>query len=147
MSVQDLEIMLKFDEGLRLKLYDDIRGIPTIGYGRNLVDKGISPEEANLMLKNDILYFSDRLANYKFYQICSPERRMVLINMAFNMGLANLLKFKKTINYILENQFDLAAKEMLDSDWARLLPPRAQRLSKIMSSNSLNINDYIKGSL
>ena len=46
------------DEGLRLTVYDDAGGSPTIGVGRNLRDKGISHAEAELMLDNDILEYT-----------------------------------------------------------------------------------------
>ena len=46
--------MLKRHEGLRLKPYQDTIGKLTIGYGRNLDDRGISKEEAEYLLRNDI---------------------------------------------------------------------------------------------
>jgi lysozyme len=46
--------VLKRDEGLRLKPYQDTVGKWTIGYGRNLDDRGISKYEAEAMLRNDV---------------------------------------------------------------------------------------------
>ena len=45
---------LKEDEGLRLKPYRCTAKKLTIGYGRNIEDVGITEEEANHLLLNDI---------------------------------------------------------------------------------------------
>ena len=41
-------------EGMELKVYKDSLGIETIGVGRNLVDRGVSEEEARYLCNNDI---------------------------------------------------------------------------------------------
>ena len=41
-------------EGMELKVYKDSLGIETIGIGRNLVDRGVSEEEARYLCNNDI---------------------------------------------------------------------------------------------
>jgi lysozyme len=50
-SVIDL---IKTHEGLRLNVYQCTAGKNTIGYGRNLDDNGISKDEADFMLRNDV---------------------------------------------------------------------------------------------
>jgi lysozyme len=47
--------LLKKHEGLRLKPYRCSADKLTIGYGRNLDDVGISEEEAEMLLLNDLL--------------------------------------------------------------------------------------------
>ena len=42
------------DEGYRRRVYKDSVGIETIGIGRNLVDVGVTKEEAQYLLGNDI---------------------------------------------------------------------------------------------
>jgi lysozyme len=54
------------------------------------------------------------------------------MDMAFNMGVPRLKKFVKMWNAIHEKKFDVAAKEMLDSRWARQVKGRAVKLSKAM---------------
>src|SRR5690606_41062667 len=54
MDRHQLKSQLERHEGLRLKPYRDTVGELTVGYGRNLDDVGIRPEEAALMLDNDI---------------------------------------------------------------------------------------------
>ena len=53
---------LRFHEGVKNHVYKDHLGIETIGVGRNLVDRGLTDEEVDFLLSNDIaclLYTSD----------------------------------------------------------------------------------------
>ena len=55
--------------------------------------------------------------------------------MIYQIGFSGVRKFKKTIRYIKEDNFSLAAEEMLDSKWARSdSPNRAKELSDIIKS-------------
>jgi lysozyme len=66
--------------------------------------------------------------------MCSIDsvRADVLVNMAFNMGVNGLLKFKKMIAAIDDRNYDEAAIEMLNSRWAVQVGKRANELSKQM---------------
>ena len=46
------------------------------------------------------------------------------------MGYDGVSKFKNTLNYMKNGQWELASKEMLDSKWAIQTPDRATKLSK-----------------
>ncbi len=52
---------LKRHEGVKLKPYFCTQGKCTIGVGRNLEDVGISEEEAEMLLINDIERATDQL--------------------------------------------------------------------------------------
>ena len=45
---------LRFHEGVKNHVYKDHLGIETIGVGRNLVDRGLTDEEVDFLLSNDI---------------------------------------------------------------------------------------------
>lgn len=126
---------LKRDEGLRLKPYQDTRGILTIGYGRNLEQVGISHEEAQTMLENDALkaYQAARLLVRNFESL-SENRQLVIINMVFNLGAQGFKRFRKLIQAIEANDFKKAVLEMRDSQWYEQVPNRAQRLIQLMGS-------------
>lgn len=64
-------------------------------------------------------------------------RQAVLINMAFNLGKAKLLGFKRTLEAIALRDFDNAALYMLQSKWAAQVGQRAIRLAKQMKSGTL----------
>ena len=121
---------LKRDEGLRLRAYKDAVGKVTVGYGRNLDDKGLSREEAEYLLANDINEVKIAVAQALPWCSSLDDARLgVLLNMAFNMGVPGLLQFKNTLALIKGGNYDAAADAMLDSHWAQQVGPRAQRLA------------------
>ncbi len=58
----------------------------------------------------------------------------VVLNMIFNMGLSRFSGFIKTIGYIENGQYFMAATEMLDSKWAKQVGKRARTLAKLMEA-------------
>lgn len=125
--------LIKKHEGLRLKPYKCTAGKLTIGYGRNIEDRGITEEEAGFLLDNDIKIASnDANKIFKSFYDISEARRWVLINMSLNLGKSRLSGFKKFIAAVDDGNFQLAAKEMLDSAWAKQVTSRALELANIM---------------
>lgn len=62
--------------------------------------------------------------------------RLVLQNMAFQMGLKGLLGFKRTLDLLHLCRYAEAAKEMLDSTWAKQTPNRAGELAELVAAQS-----------
>ena len=125
--------LLKLHEGLRLTPYRCTAGKLTIGYGRNLEDKGISDSDAERMLSDDIVQITVELDKRLSCMLkLNAVRRAVLIDMAFNLGVAGLMSFKKTLSHIDAGEYELASIEMLDSRWASQVGKRATRLSHMM---------------
>ena len=123
---------LKLHEGLRLKVYQDTVGIPTIGYGRNL-QKGISQIEAEFMLDNDLEDAIDAAKGlFKNFDFISPARQEVLIEMAFNLGASRLAGFRNMIAAVEAGEWKKAADEMKNSRWAVQVKGRANELAQIM---------------
>ena|ERR1043165_3572993 len=124
---------LKRDEGVRLKPYTDTTGHLTIGTGRNLTTLGISGEENDQLLQNDISRVEKALDTHlPWWRELDPVRQRVLMNMGFNCGIDTLLTFEKTLSLIQHRQYEAAADEMLRSRWAKQVGQRAQRLSRMM---------------
>lgn len=129
--------LIKRDEGFSGVPYKCTAGKTTIGYGRNLEANPMTPAEAEILLTNDINHvrysLRDRLGlDCKLDVNKIQPREAVLINMAFQMGITGLMKFRKTLEqYALQN-WDNCANEMLDSKWAQQTPNRAKRLSEQM---------------
>ena len=141
-------------EGLRLQVYKDTLGIDTIGIGRNLEGRGISEEEldwmdipnmdaiyehgiseadATYLAQNDVQIVEEELLRaHPCVENLDAVRQLVLVDMAFNLGVPRLCKFKKMWAAIHENKFDVAAKEMLDSRWANQVKSRATKLAHAM---------------
>lgn len=135
MNKPELAEQLARHEDIKLKPYRDTVGKLTIGIGRNLEDKGISEQEAVTMLDNDIEESAAEVRrNIPCFNELDSVRQNVLVNMAFNMGVSGLLKFKKTLKFIESGDYDKAATEMLDSVWAYQVGYRAIELSKQMAT-------------
>lgn len=127
---------LKRDEGVERSAYKDSLGYLTIGVGR-LIDPrkggGLNNEEIDFLLQNDIKAKEAELTTkVKFYSKLDDARKGVLLNMAFNLGVEGLLKFKKTMSLIEQGDYKSASIEMLNSTWAKQVGDRAKRLSKQM---------------
>tara|TARA_R100000541_G_scaffold6375_1_gene13889 strand:+ start:54 stop:476 length:423 start_codon:yes stop_codon:yes gene_type:complete len=126
---------LVLHEGLRLKPYKCTSGKLTIGVGRNLDDAGISEQEAFMLLDNDINKIINSLPfQFPFYSELNDARKAVLINMAFNIGMSGLFKFKNMLAAIRNGDFEQASYEMLDSVWAEQVGNRARQLANQMAS-------------
>ena len=129
---------LTLHEGLRLAPYKCTSGKLTIGIGRNLDDRGITEAEAAYLLGNDIDDFQDRLTREIPWMVeLDAVRQRVLLDMAFNLGVPGLLKFKRTLAAIKGKEYDRAAAMMLDSRWATQVGQRAKRLSHMMATGHI----------
>ena len=151
---QDLIEKIIVSEGLRLQVYKDTLGIDTIGIGRNLEDRGITKKEladldiptiehvyeygiteadAVYLATNDVQIVEEELVRaHPCVDRLDSVRQLILMDMAFNMGVPRLCKFKKMWNAIHEEDFPTAAKEMLDSRWANQVKSRATKLANAM---------------
>ena len=134
----DLKSQLLRDEGVVRHAYEDSLGFTTIGVGR-LIDArrggGLRDSEIDFLLHNDIAEKTAQvLAALPWASKLSETRRAVLINMAFQLGINGLLKFKRALGSIEAGQYSEAAMEMLDSLWAQQTPERAKRLAKQMTT-------------
>lgn len=123
---------LKRHEGLRLKPYRCSEGYLTIGYGRNLETRGITEDEAEEMLLNDLSDVEQALDRHALLHGHNDARQAVMLNMGFQLGINGLLGFINFIEAYRRHEYELAAKEMLDSLWVKQTPSRAKELSEQM---------------
>jgi len=125
---------IKIHEGLRLKPYVDTVGKLSIGYGRNLTDRGINQTEALMMLRRDIDEATEQFEKIEkdFHLQLNDVRRGVNIELIFWIGLGGFLKFKKMIAAIKAGDFEKAADELLDSKLNSQTPERCRQLSMLM---------------
>ena len=139
MDMQKLQKELTFDEGCVYKIYNDHLGYATFGIGHLITEKDpehglpidypISEERVTECFGDDIEGVCNDLdRNISWWVGLSEDHQRVIANMAFNLGINRLLKFKKFIKAMQESEFETAAKEMMDSRWATQVGPRATRL-------------------
>lgn len=137
MNLRDLTAELSRDEGVRLKPYTDTTGHVSIGVGRNLTDVGISREEADHLLANDIARTAADLdRSLPWWESLDEVRQRVIVNMAFNLGVAGLLKWPNWLAAVHDGRYSAAADSMLQTLWARQVGPRATRLSLMMRTGT-----------
>ena len=128
-----LHDMLIRHEGLRLKPYLDTKKKLTIGVGRNLDDVGITRDEAWALLNNDIARVRREVKRaFPWFSKVNPVRKDVVLNMVFNLGLQRFRGFRKAIAAIKAQDWDEAARQMLDSQWASQVGRRARDLAEMM---------------
>tara|TARA_R110000744_G_C19358478_1_gene561160 strand:+ start:450 stop:1085 length:636 start_codon:yes stop_codon:yes gene_type:complete len=122
---------LMVDEGFRKCVYDDSRGLATIGFGHLMLPtdtyKCITYRQAIELLRSDYDYAANSVDNK--YHWAFGEVRLVLINMTYQMGQTGVSKFVKTLGYLREETYDEAAIELLESRWASQTNSRALRLA------------------
>jgi lysozyme len=122
-------------EGLRLKPYRCPAGKLTIGVGRNLDDRGVTREEALVLLDNDLaLVEAQARAAFPWFDALDAVRQDVVLNMCFNLGLPRLLGFRKCLAALAAGHYGNAAYEMMQSQWAQQVGHRAQTLATMMET-------------
>jgi len=126
---------LKRHEGFRGRVYRCPAGKLTVGYGFNLDDNDIPEDIADLLLRNKLIKIMKEMAKREeldFISMLNEPRQDVLINMAYNMGIDGLLKWKNTLKEIAEGNYDKAANRMELSLWAAQVGNRAKELANQM---------------
>ena len=118
------------DEGYSPKLYRCPAGKQTIGFGFN-VDASEFPYGIALSLLKYQVEELDRILAEKvgFYNNLDDSCKMVLINMAFCHGVRGLLNYKKMLAALEQEDYDLASRELLDSEFAKKDTKRALKLA------------------
>lgn len=114
----------------------------TVGYG---FTHGVGPDSriakvtAERKLEELILEENDKLAfALPWYKDeTSFVTKTILVNMAFQMGLAGLLKFVNTLKYVKNKQYSNAASNMRQSLWAKQTPSRASELARRMETQEI----------
>ena len=126
MITKEIRDMLVRHEGIRTYPYYCSENKLTLGIGRNIQQNGISEEEAYYLLENDIKRVMSNLDKSFHMWRCFPKKaRLVCIDMAFQMGIAGFLGFKKTIALMQLGMWLEASEELLDSRYAVQTPNRA----------------------
>ena len=127
---------IKKEEGYRSSVYLDTLQKPTIGYGFLIDTLELQEDICQLILMRKLEKLIKSIKfNFKWFDDMPDKVQDVIINMCYQLGVSGVSKFKKTIQFMKNQQWDRASVEMLDSKWAReQTPQRAKRLSEIVKS-------------
>ena len=134
-----LKARIKKNEGYRNQIYHDQLGKPTIGFGhlikqkeKFLHRKKYSKKYLNTIFENDFnLALNDFIKNYSVKSL-SKNIQEVLLEMIFQLGIKNCLKFKKFNKLLKKKLLHMAALEMLDSRWHVQTPKRVEKLVDLL---------------
>ena len=146
LSIEDFGFaicQLKVHEGYRSKPYHCTEGKLTVGYGFNL-DAGMSEEEATLLLEYKVMNIITDMMRFKWFEKLDSVRKVVIINMVYQMGLDGVLKFKKMIKAIQDKDYKEASVQMMDSKWFRQTENRSRELAGIMKRGTYQTNSSKK---
>lgn len=132
-----LRALLIRHEGERLKPYRDTVGKLTIGVGRNLDDKGLTPDESRLLLENDIAEKTGAVFHlFPWAASLDAARQCALIDLAF-MGPDKLLGFVNMMGALQRGDYDTAATELMNSKYAAQVGQRAKDIAAIFQRGTL----------
>lgn len=141
-------------EGFRSTAYHDTEGKLTIGYGFNLdsgrfkqedVDRwlreGITKEEADQVLKQELERTRAQLEKYEWFQKMDKVRQDAIVDMTYNMGIGWLDKFKNARAALEKGDFDTASAEILNSNYAHQVGQRAVDNANRIKYGSMGTDD------
>ena len=150
----DLVARLQTEEGFRATPYRDSRGNLTVGFGTNL-SIGLTRAEGALLLRSRLERSSQCLAKrWTPWRLTGPRTREVLLDMAYELGCAGVVGapevvksgdcdkpraerpagcgFRDMLAALARRDFAAAAREIMDSRYARQVPARATHLEAIL---------------
>lgn len=127
---------IHYEEGFRGKPYTEkVSGNLTVGYGTDLVASPLTGEEGLFLLHFRMERKWAELTMRRPWLVELPDAaKIVLIDMAYQMGVSGLLKFKRMFGALQQGDFGLAAEELLDSRYAKQTPRRAHRNKGILQT-------------
>ena len=138
---------MKAEEGFSEKLYRDTsdhigfegkKGKVTIGWGYNIDDNGLPKDILQELFNRKVNEAESDLTNHLPWTLqLDQNRREVLIDMTFNLGINTLMSFKATLSAIQAGKYEEASGHMLDSLWSKQVGDRAKNLANIMRTGSV----------
>ena len=139
MNIEQLREQLEVDEGCVYEIYNDHLGYATFGIGHLVTES--DPEQGQSL---GTPVSSDRVAEafesdiqsvlrdcnilYSDFDDLPEEAQQVIANMMFNLGRPRLSKFAGMKRGVDARDWNVAADEMVDSNWYRQVTNRADRL-------------------
>ena len=141
-------------EGLRLTAYLCTANVWTIGFGwtglvngkridtNTTINRG---QAESLLLESLAVATVDALQLVPGLRLMNLARQSVIVNMSFNLGLTRLRGFRKALYHVnISHDFASAAREMLDSKWARQVGSRSVELADRMRSGQILTTHLLK---
>ena len=123
-------VVTKQHEGFSKYLYMD-NGNYSIGYGTNL-SGGISKDEAELLLRYRLNKTYKKLIKYDWYSCLNTPRKIAVLDLAYNLGITKLLRFRHFIWRLKHSYYKAAANALRESAWYHQVGSRALYIVNII---------------
>lgn len=153
-----IQQMIRHDEGLRLKVYFDQNGYPTVGIGHLIIGQAVSDmdvinkilsnqvgrtvtgnpgsitmDEASTLFTQDLAVVQQAVLTNSIvapvYKKLNRSRQMAIENMTFQMGIGGVAGFTKALGYMYNADWKNAYNELRDSQWYYQTTGRAAAVS------------------
>lgn len=128
---------IKEHEGLRLSVYKDSLGFPTIGYGHKLLPgekyKKITQEQADELFDKDFEKHLQEAKKFPDFDELEGKHQIVIIDLCFNMGGNFYHKFPKFTQYMKDKNFKMAAYELKNSKYYNQTGRRAKNNIRLLT--------------
>jgi lysozyme len=127
MNKKRLKERIAKEESVELFPYKCPVGKLSIGVGRNIEERGISIQEADFLLENDVENVEIQLReSFPWFELLDDPRQEALADLCFNMGIRSLKTFKRMLKAMEEKRWSDAGRELMDSKYAKQVPTRAK---------------------
>ncbi len=131
------------EEGFSETMYKDTLGFLTIGYGFAVGKIRMPKDVANLWLEIILTKRWPELSEHKpmgpVFKQQNEARQIALCNMSYQLGTYGLSGFIKMWRALNQGNYIRAAKEALDSQWAKQTRSRANRIAEVLRTGNLDI--------
>jgi GH24 family phage-related lysozyme (muramidase) len=141
MPTGDIVDRIKKNEGLRLQVYNDSRGFPTIGYGHLIKPGemssfagGITKEQADMLFAKDFEEHKAAAMRIPSFSDHPKDIQDTLIDMTFNMGNAWYKKWPETMKMLQAKDYNGVRDAILKSKYATQVKGRALVNAKTFES-------------
>lgn len=136
--IDDTRADLIQDEGVKLHVYQDTRGIWSLGVGINVDPRGpgITISEAFYLCDNRIeKAVLQLIGKYPWFNKIDHVRQSAFINLCYNLGIEGISKFTKAIDAAAKGDWATCRDEIIvHSLWAsQVQPSRRERIDKMLS--------------
>src|SRR5574343_642223 len=144
------DVLIKAEEGLKLRPYKCSENKTTIGYGHNMEANPLPPHIATYLKEYGQItkemaqelfepkYLEALTAARKYigasWPMLNEVRKAVVVSMIYQMGEGGFAKFVNTISFIRAMNWINAAYNMLQSKWEDQTEDRAHRHALMMAT-------------
>lgn len=154
LSFDEIYNFIKEHEGYRPQVYIDTVGKPTVGIGLNLKRQDapailasaganynailsgkqqLTDEQIKTIFKSTLsIAYADAKKFMPNFDNLPKNIKLLLLDLSFNLGYTNLIKFIKFKEALLVKDYNAAAKELLNSKWATQVGNRANNLINLL---------------